>query len=88
LLLGITFAVYLMMFVTSMFFGVLNHASANIINVGSTIWVTTTMRGRQPKNCVPMKEKERPCRHSVKASAARCRHNDNSDDLADNVIFW
>jgi len=39
LILGIVFAVYLMMFVTSMFFGVLNHASANIINVGSTIWV-------------------------------------------------
>jgi len=39
LLVGITFAVYLMMFVTSMFFGVLNHASANIINIGTTIWV-------------------------------------------------
>ena len=39
LILGISFAVYLMMFVTSMFFGVLNHASATIINVGSTIWV-------------------------------------------------
>ncbi len=39
LILGITFAVYLMMFVTSMFFGVLNHASANIINIGTTIWV-------------------------------------------------
>jgi putative ABC transport system permease protein len=39
LLLGITFAVYLMMFITSMFFGVLNHASANIINIGTTIWV-------------------------------------------------
>ena len=39
LLIGITFAVYLMMFVTSMFFGVLNHASANIINIGTSIWV-------------------------------------------------
>jgi len=39
LLVGITFAVYLMMFVTSMFFGVLNHASATVINVGSTLWV-------------------------------------------------
>ena len=39
LLLGITFAVYLMMFITSMFFGVLNHASATVINVGSTLWV-------------------------------------------------
>jgi putative ABC transport system permease protein len=39
LILGITFAVYLMMFVTSMFYGVLNHASANIINIGTTLWV-------------------------------------------------
>ena len=39
LLLGITFAVFLMMFVTSMFSGVLNHASATIINIGASIWV-------------------------------------------------
>lgn len=39
LLLGITFAVFLMMFVTSMFVGVLNHASATVLNVGSSLWV-------------------------------------------------
>jgi putative ABC transport system permease protein len=39
LLLGITFAVFLMMFITSMFVGVLNHASATVINIGSSIWV-------------------------------------------------
>jgi putative ABC transport system permease protein len=39
LLVGITFAVYLMMFVTSMFSGVMKHASANIINVGAPLWV-------------------------------------------------
>jgi hypothetical protein len=39
LLLGITFAVFLIMFITSMFFGVLNHASATAINIGSTLWV-------------------------------------------------
>jgi putative ABC transport system permease protein len=39
LLVGITFAVYLMMFVTSMLIGVLNHASATIINIGAPIWV-------------------------------------------------
>ena len=39
LLLGITFAVFLMMFVTSMFTGVLNHASSTIINIGATLWV-------------------------------------------------
>jgi putative ABC transport system permease protein len=39
LLLGITFAVFLIMFIASMFVGVLNHASANVINIGATIWV-------------------------------------------------
>jgi putative ABC transport system permease protein len=39
LLVGITFAVFLMMFVTSMFIGVLNHASATVINIGATMWV-------------------------------------------------
>jgi len=39
LLIGITFAVFLMMFVTSMFIGVLNHASATVINIGASIWV-------------------------------------------------
>ena len=39
LLVGITFAVFLMIFVTSMFSGVLNHASATIINIGASLWV-------------------------------------------------
>ena len=39
LLIGITFAVFLMMFVTSMLIGVLNHASATVINIGAPIWV-------------------------------------------------
>lgn len=39
LLVGITFAVFLMMFITSMFMGVLNHASANVINIGAAMWV-------------------------------------------------
>ncbi len=39
LLVGITFAVFLMMFITSMFMGVLNHASANVINIGASMWV-------------------------------------------------
>jgi putative ABC transport system permease protein len=39
LLIGITFAVFLMMFVTSMFSGVMMHASANIINIGAPLWV-------------------------------------------------
>jgi putative ABC transport system permease protein len=39
LLLGITFAVFLIMFVTSMLSGVLNHASSTIINIGASLWV-------------------------------------------------
>jgi putative ABC transport system permease protein len=39
LLVGIAFAVFLMMFITSMFIGVLNHASATVINIGAPMWV-------------------------------------------------
>ncbi|HTU45430.1 MAG TPA: ABC transporter permease [Bryobacteraceae bacterium] len=39
LLIGITFAVFLMMFVTSMLIGVLSHASATVINIGAKMWV-------------------------------------------------
>ena len=39
LLIGITFAVFLMMFVTSMFSGVLMHASSTILNIGAPLWV-------------------------------------------------
>lgn len=39
LLVGITFAVFLMIFVTSLFSGALNHASSTIINIGASMWV-------------------------------------------------
>jgi putative ABC transport system permease protein len=39
LLVGITFAVFLMMFVTSMFIGVLDHSSSTVINIGASMWV-------------------------------------------------
>jgi len=39
LLLGITFAAFLMMFVTSMFIGVLDHSSSTVINIGASMWV-------------------------------------------------
>jgi putative ABC transport system permease protein len=39
LLVGITFAVFLMMFVTSMFAGILNHSSSTVINIGASVWV-------------------------------------------------
>ncbi len=36
---GITFAVFLMVFVTSMLIGVLNHSSSMVTNVGAPVWV-------------------------------------------------
>jgi putative ABC transport system permease protein len=36
---GITFSVFLMVFVTSMLIGVLNHSSAMVTNVGAPLWV-------------------------------------------------
>jgi putative ABC transport system permease protein len=42
LLVGITFAVFLMMFITSMFIGVLNHSSSTVINIGASMWVMDT----------------------------------------------
>lgn len=39
LIVGITFAVFLMVQLTSVFAGILSKASANIINVGASVWV-------------------------------------------------
>lgn len=39
LLVGITFAVLLMIMMTSLFAGVINRASATVINIGASIWV-------------------------------------------------
>ena len=39
LLVGITFAVFLMIQMTSLFSGILNRSSATIINIGAKIWV-------------------------------------------------
>ena len=39
LIIGITFAVFLMMQMTAVFSGIMNRASANIINIGASIWV-------------------------------------------------
>ena len=39
LLVGITFAVFLMIEMTSMFAGILNRASATVINIGAKVWV-------------------------------------------------
>ncbi len=39
LLIGITFAVFLMMQMTAMFAGILNHAYSTVTNVGATMWI-------------------------------------------------
>ena len=39
LLVGITFAVFLIVQMTSMFSGVLSRSSANVLNIGATVWV-------------------------------------------------
>ncbi len=39
LIVGITFAVFLMVQLTSVFAGILHKASANIINIGASVWV-------------------------------------------------
>jgi putative ABC transport system permease protein len=39
LLVGITFAVFLMIAMTSLFAGVLNRASATVLNLGASVWV-------------------------------------------------
>jgi putative ABC transport system permease protein len=53
LLLGVTFAVFLMVQVTSMFAGILNKASATIINVGAKVWVMDRAVNT-PQNSIPM----------------------------------
>jgi putative ABC transport system permease protein len=39
LLIGITFAVFLMMQMTAMFAGILDRAYANVTNIGASMWV-------------------------------------------------
>jgi len=39
LLIGVTFASFSMIFISSMFVGVMNHSSSTIINVGAPMWV-------------------------------------------------
>src|SRR5579872_3240546 len=39
LLVGITFAVFLMIEMTSLFAGILNRSSSTVINIGASIWV-------------------------------------------------
>ena len=53
LLIGITFAVFLMVMMTSMFAGILHRASSTIINIGAKIWVMDPAVNT-PANSIPI----------------------------------
>ena len=53
LLIGITFAVFLMVMMTSMFAGILHRSSATVLNVGAKIWVMDPAVNT-PANSIPM----------------------------------
>jgi putative ABC transport system permease protein len=53
LIVGITFAMFLIVQLTSIFSGILSKASATVINIGSRIWVMDTSL-QNPLNTIPM----------------------------------
>jgi putative ABC transport system permease protein len=53
LIVGITFAMFLMVQLTSIFAGILQKASANVINVGARVWVMDPAVNN-PLNSIPM----------------------------------
>lgn len=53
LLVGITFAVFLMVMMTSMFSGILHRSSATVLNVGAQLWVMDPAVNT-PVNSIPM----------------------------------
>jgi putative ABC transport system permease protein len=53
LILGMTFAVFLMNMVTSLFSGILHRSSSTIINIGANIWVMDPSV-QNPLNSIPM----------------------------------
>jgi putative ABC transport system permease protein len=56
LLVGITFAVFLMVEMTSLFAGILNKWSSTVINIGAKIWVmdpaVLTLESDRKRRCV------------------------------------
>jgi putative ABC transport system permease protein len=53
LLIGITFAVFLMILMTSMFAGILHRSSATVLNIGAGIWVMDPAV-KTPVNSIPL----------------------------------
>jgi putative ABC transport system permease protein len=53
LIVGITFAIFLIVQLTSIFSGILSKASANVINIGARVWVMD-LSVNNPLNVIPM----------------------------------
>jgi putative ABC transport system permease protein len=53
LLVGITFAVFLMVMMTSMFAGILHRSSATVLNIGAKLWVIDPAVNT-PQNSIPL----------------------------------
>ena len=53
LLIGITFAVFLIVMMTSMFAGILHRSSATVVNIGAKVWVMDPAVNT-PVNSIPM----------------------------------
>ena len=65
LLVGITFAVFLMVMMTSMFAGILYHSSATVVNIGAKIWVMDPAVNT-PINSIPMPDYVQDAVRSIK----------------------
>ena len=65
LLVGITFAVFLMVMMTSMFAGILHRASATIVNIGAKVWVVDPAVNT-PANSIPMPDYVLDAARSIK----------------------
>ena len=72
LLVGITFAVFLMIAMTSLFAGVLNRASATVINLGASLWVMDPSV-QTVANTIGMPDYVLDAARSMRALTMRCR---------------
>jgi len=72
LLVGITFAVFLMIAMTSLFAGVLNRASATVINLGASMWVMDPAV-QTVANTIGIPDYTLTRREVSRASSGRCR---------------
>ena len=64
LVIGITFSVFLMMQMTSMFSGILYQSASNIVNVGARMWVMDPAV-QTPQNSIPMPNYVLDAVHSI-----------------------